>query len=127
MIAAKMIVALCGLWLVFVAWLMVYRPYEALNYLSKMASTHLINYSELGLRLLAGIAFIIAAPATRAYLFFHYFGWFLVVSALVLMLVPRKWHQNYALYWARKLTPFMVRALGPFSLIAGIAILRGAF
>ena len=121
---AKSIVVLFGLWLIAVSLLMIYRPKLALSGLSKMASTNLINYTELMLRLVAGIAFVFAAEAASVYLVFHYLGWFLIVSAIVLMVIPRQWHANYALYWARKLSPFTIRALGPLSLVAGFAVLR---
>ena len=124
---AEFIVVLSGFWLIAVSLLMVYRPKIALTGLSKMASTNLINYTELGLRLVAGIAFVVAATSSSVYLIFHYLGWFLIVSAIVLMLIPRKWHANYALYWTKKLSPFTVRALGPLSLVAGLAILKAMF
>ncbi|NNC38269.1 MAG: hypothetical protein EX271_01150 [Acidimicrobiales bacterium] len=124
LVLAKVIVAISALWLIAVSVMMIYRPSVALTGLSKMAGTNMINYTELSLRLIAGLAFIIAAPLSSVYLIFHYFGWFLAVSAIVLMAIPRKWHQNYALYWARKLSPFTVRALGPLSLVAGLAILK---
>lgn len=121
---AELIVVLSGFWLIAVSLLMIYRPKSALTGLSKMASTNLINYTELGLRLLVGIAFVVAAKASSVYLIFHYLGWFLSVSAVVLMVIPRKWHANYALYWTEKLSPFTVRALGPLSFVAGLAVLK---
>lgn len=47
-----------------------------------------------------------------------------MVSVTVFMVMPRKWHANYALYWAGKLSPFTLRAIGPLSFIAGFAVLK---
>ena len=124
LLIAKFIVALSGFWLIAVSVFMIYRPGAALNALWKMASTNLINYTEITLRMMVGIAFIFVARELRLSFIFNFVGWFLAISAGVLYAVPRQWHHNYARYWARKLTPFYVRALAPFSIAAGIWVLK---
>jgi len=121
---ATIIVAAGGFWLIAVSLFMLYRPFQALFALSKMASTNLINYTEITLRMITGIALVYVANSMDYTWFFNFFGWFLVISAAVLYAVPRQWHANYARYWAGKLTPLYVRALSPFSLVFGIFILK---
>jgi hypothetical protein len=123
-IAAKIIVVLFGFWLIGVSVLMIYRPHTALAGLRKMASTNLINYSEITLRMIVGIAFLLTANSMPYAWFFNFFGWFLVISAGVLYCVPRQWHANYAQYWAGKLSVFYVRALAPLSIAAGVFIIK---
>ena len=124
LILARTVIILAGLWLIAVSLFMIYKPDKALIALSKFASTNLINYTEISLRMLVGISFIVAAIEWHMSFIFNMAGWFLTVSAAVLFVVPRKWHQNYALYWAGKLTPFYVRAFAPLSLAVGIWALK---
>jgi len=72
------------------------RPRLMLDALSKMASTNLINYSELGLRLLVGIGVVGLAPFTPYTKLLQICGGFLMVTAIILMLIPRRWHHAYA-------------------------------
>lgn len=124
LILARTLIILSGLWLIAVSLFMIYRPLRALGALSNFASTNLINYTEISLRMLVGVAFIMAAREWQMSFLFNMFGWFLAISAAILFVVPRKWHHNYALYWSRKLTPFYVRAFAPLSLAIGIWILK---
>ncbi len=98
---------------------MILNPQKALGYLGKMASTNLINYSEITLRLIAGVALWRYSEFSKAPELLHVIGLFLAFTAIVLFLVPRKWHAAYAVWWSRKLSPAMVRLSAPFSLVAG--------
>jgi hypothetical protein len=50
-------------------------------------------------------------------------GGFLIVSALVLMLLPRRRHARYAGWWAARIPVRAVRLLAPVSLLTGIALI----
>lgn len=115
--AARLVIVLAALWLTGVAALMLFRPQLALTGLSRMASTALINYGELSLRGLWGVSLIVVAGSSRLPGFLAALGWFLAASSVVLMLIPRRWHAAYAVYWARRMTPGRVRWLSPFSVL----------
>ena len=116
---AQGLVVLCGLWLIAVGLLMGARPRTALRYLGKMASTNTINYTEITLRLIGGLALWQAAPISRFPEVFKLFGLFVVVSSLVLYFIPRRWHATYAVWWAERLPPPVVRGMAVFSLAFG--------
>lgn len=121
--ASRLIVWAFGLWLVCVSVFIFIRPEAALGALRKFASTNLINYTELGLRLIAGLGLYVFAKYTTYRELFHIIGGFLAVTAIILMLIPRAWHHKYALWWADKLKPWQVRLCAPFSFIAGALLI----
>lgn len=119
---ALMLVMLSSAWLVFVAWLMWNRPADCLHWLSLMASTWQINVSELGLRGLAGVALVVRSGSSKAPDLFELGGWFVVVSSVVLLLIPRQWHAAYAVWWSKKFSANHVRILSPFSALFGLSL-----
>ena len=120
---AQILVIISAVWLIGVSVFMFALPEIALRYLGKFASTNLINYTEITLRMIAGIAFVLFAPDSKFPLILESFGWILVVTSAILYLVPRKWHSAYAVYWSEKLTPLMLRIVSPISLAAGIFLI----
>ena len=98
-------------------WSMIY-PRRELTGLSKMASTNLINYTELIIRLIVGLAFIAGKDSFARPDISMVIGVFFVVSAIMLMIIPRRWHAAYAVYWAQKITPIAVLLLMPLSILA---------
>ena len=62
---ALTILAASGIWLVGVELMMAFRPQRFLNLLSLTAFVRLINNTEQGLRLLAGLAMIVRAEFSR--------------------------------------------------------------
>lgn len=118
--AAQWLVVACGLWLIGVSGLMLVKPQTALRLLGKAASTNLINYGEITLRLIAGVALMKSAASSKAPGILHVAGLFIAGTSLVLYVVPRKWHAKYAVWWSERLTPQVVRLLSPFSLAVGL-------
>ncbi len=116
---AQSLTVLFGVWLIAVSVFMLAAPQTALRYLGKMASTDLINYSELTLRLIAGLALWRYAEFSKAPEILRVAGIFFVITSIILIVVPRKWHAAYAVWWSKKLSPAMVRLSAPFSLAAG--------
>lgn len=117
--ATQCLIILSGLWLVAVGILMLASPQAAIRYLGKAASTNFINFLELTLRGVWGLALVFSADFSRFPKFFRIFGLFVVVSTAILFFVPRRWHAQYALWWSNKLTEPQVRILSPFSLAFG--------
>jgi len=122
-LASRLIVIAFGLWLICVSILIFARPEFALKALRKFASTNLLNYTELGLRLLVGVGFIGLAPHVDYMLIIKYAGIFLVISAIILIIIPRGWHHKYAIWWADNLKPWQVRICAPFSFVTGVLVI----
>jgi hypothetical protein len=116
-LASRLTVIAFGLWLICVSIFIFARPELALKGLRRFASTNLINYTELTLRLIAGLGLMGLAQYTDYTRLLQIGGGFLALTALIL--IPRKWHHVYALYWADKMKPWMVRFCAPFSLVLG--------
>ena len=79
--------------------------------------------NELGLRLAGGIVVAVAAAESRLPAILTAIGWFVVVSSIVLMMLPRPWHAAYSSWWAKRMPPLAVRLLAPFSVLAGGALI----
>lgn len=112
-------VLLGSLWLVFVGWLMWTRPRDCLRWLGLFASTWQINIVELGLRGATGLAMICRAPWSKVPDFFEFGGSFIVLSSLAILLVPRRWHAAYAVWWSNHLPVLVLRMLAPVTVLAG--------
>ncbi len=129
---AFLVVIATGLWLVAVAFLMALRPRYSLRLLERMsvnlsASNWRLNLTEQGLRLLAGAALIVHAAASKLPQVFAIAGWFVVLSSILILLMPIRWHGAYGMWWRQRLTPLCVRALSAIPVIAGTGLIYAAF
>ena len=115
--------AAAGLWLIVTGAFMAFWPRRALHVLSLTASTRTINNVEQGLRLLAGVALLLRAPASKLPQAFEVAGWFVVLSSLILLFLPLRWHSAYACWWADHLAPVTVRAVAPLSALVGSGLI----
>ncbi|MFQ5564320.1 MAG: hypothetical protein ACE5FO_12215 [Parvularculaceae bacterium] len=122
----QLLVILFGLWLIVVGVLMAAKPQTALRCLGKAASTNVINYAELTLRLIAGLALALYAEFSRFPEIFRIVGWFVVATSGILYFVPRPWHARYAVWWAENLTASIVRLLAPVSIAGGVFLIYAA-
>lgn len=121
-IVSSFVVFLFGLWLVALAAAGFFAPKFASRFLLGFASSARAHYFEQVLRIVAGIALILASPGMRFSSFFTIFGWILVVSSAVLIAFPWRWHRRFA----EKVVPIAVRFLKLFalsSLLLGIFVL----
>lgn len=123
--AAQLFIILFSLWLIAVGALMAAKPRVALRYLGKAASTYFINYAEITLRLIAGLALALYAEFSKFPEIFRIFGWFVVATSGILYFVPRAWHARYARWWTEKLTAPIVRLFAPVSIAAGAFLIYG--
>jgi len=90
---------------------------------SSLASSNLrLQLTEQGLRIVAGAALIIRSPLSKLPLAFEVAGWCIVISSLVILALPIRWHGFYGHWWSRRLTTLTLRVLSPFPAIAGAAI-----
>lgn len=111
-----------GAWIAAAALLMLVSPARAIAMLRRTASSRTVNTVEQGLRLLAGAALAIRAPASEAPQLFEHAGYFVIASSILLLVLPLRWHSAYANWWADRLAPTAVRMLAPVSLTAGVAV-----
>lgn len=125
--AALLVIVASGGWLIAVAVLMAFQPRRFLHLLSLTASSWRVNIIEQGLRLIAGIALVVRADASKVPLLFNVGGWFVVASSIILLMVPLRLHAGYAIWWSRKLTDRSVQAIAPVSCAFGGALIYAAF
>lgn len=116
---AKWTVFLFGLFIILCGFLMLFKPQKARTILRLFASTNLINYTEITLRMLIGIAIIIYSAFCKHPSLFNVFGWFLFVTAIILFLVPRKIHHRFSLKSAEIIKPSYFRLISPFAFLFG--------
>ena len=129
---ALIVVAAAGLWLVGVAFLMALRPRYCLHLFEKMSanlerSSWRLQFTEQGLRVLAGVALIVRAPASKLPLVFEVAGWLLVASSLLIMVAPIRWHGAYGRWWVGRIAPLAIRVLSPVPMMAGAGLIYAAF
>lgn len=121
MLALVAILAAAG-WLAYVAVLCLLRPEGARAGLAAMGSTVAIQFGEHFLRGLAGLAMILRADASKAPDAFALIGWFIVATSAIILLLPRRWHHAYALYWAERIPGWAFR-IAAFPTLAGAVLL----
>lgn len=122
-LVSKVIIICFGLFLIYSGFLMFINPEKARVIIGKAGSTIVINYGELIIRLVLGISFVISAEANAYEKYFTIFGYFLIISAVILMLTPMKTHHKFSTKAAETLKPIYLRICAPFSVSFGILIL----
>ena len=125
---ALIVVGAAGLWLVAVAFLMALRPRYCLHLFEKMSaslerSNWRLQFTEQGLRVLAGVALIVRAPASKLPLVFEVAGWLLVATSLLIMVAPIRWHGAYGRWWVGRIAPLAIRVLSPVPMMAGAGLI----
>lgn len=115
-------VLLFAAWMGLVGSLMLLAPDGALSILRMAGSTAVINVAEQVLRFSFGLAMIGAAPLSRFPDAFQWIGLFIAATSVLILLVPRRWHHGYAVWWADKLHPVVVRLLAPIAFAAALVL-----
>lgn len=121
--ASQWLVVLAGVWLICLGLFMLIQPRQALAALGQMGGTPTVHIGEMAVRILAGTAMVFAAPASRFPVAISVIGGFLIISALVLLLVPRRWHAAYSTWWSRHIPVAAVRLIAPISWAMGGALI----
>jgi hypothetical protein len=99
------------------------KPEKTKETIAKAGSTYLINYTELGIRLVIGIAFINVSLFSIYELYFSIIGYFLIITAILLMLVPIKNHNQFSKKAVESLKTIYLEIAAPFSIFFGILLL----
>lgn len=122
---SKYTIILFGVFIISVGFLMFLNPKRALETLRKAGSTNFINYAEITIRMIPAFAMLFYADFSKSPEIYKIFGGFMIGTSLVLYLVPRRIHHNYALKCSEILKPKYVSLLAPFSVLFGILVIYG--
>lgn len=123
---AMIVLIAAAAWLVAVGLFMAMKPRAALGFLRLTASSQRVNLTEQGLRMLAGVAMIARSPQASLSILFEVGGWFILLSSVLLIVMPLPWHAAYAIWWADRLPHWVVRLIGPLSILFGAALIYSA-
>lgn len=82
------------------------RPALAERFLMSFASTARAHYVEQTLRLVMGGAIVVLSPTMWQATAFSILGWLIVLSSVVLILVPWKWHHRLGVHVLPKLVRY---------------------
>ena len=110
---------------------MAIRPGYCLELMEQMtvsleAGSWLLNLTEQGLRILVGAALIVHAPASKLPLVFTIAGWTIVLSSVLILILPMRWHAAYGRMLLKGLTSAKVRLLSPVPVLAGTGLIYAA-
>ena len=94
--SALAIVVLVALYFIALGTSSLITPSFAKRFLLGFAESAFVHYTELLVRLVVGIAFLIHSPRMLFANGFHIFGWLLIVTTAALLLVPWQWHRRFA-------------------------------
>lgn len=120
---AGFIVIMFGIFILATGFLMLFMPEKARELLRKFASTSIINYAEITIRLVVGIALFLYSDVCKYPEVFKLFGWFMIVTALILYVVPRRIHHKFSTGSADVIKPVYFRCISPFAFVFGIFII----
>ena len=121
--ASQWLVVFAGLWLIGLGVFMLIQPRQALAALGQMGGSPAVHIGEMAVRIFVGTAMALAAAASRFPVAIAVIGSFLIVSALVLLLLPRRWHAAYSSWWSRRIPVAAVRLIAPMSWAMGGALI----
>ncbi len=112
-------IILFGLFIIFVGFLMLFAPEKARAILRKAGSSNFINYAEITIRLIPAVALILYSDFSKFPLASTIFGWFMLITSLILYLIPRKIHHAFSMKSATMLKPIYVQLISPFAFLFG--------
>ena len=121
--ASQWLAVLAGVWLMALGVFMLIRPQLALDALGQLGGSPIVHVGEMTVRILAGTSLIFAAAASRFPVVIAVIGSFLIVSAVALLLLPRRWHAAYSTWWSHHISVAAVRIIAPMSAAMGGALI----
>lgn len=95
-VLASAVIVATGLYLAVLGVGCFVRPNSAAKFLLGFASSAFVHYLELALRVLVGTSLVHKAPDLPYSMMFNVFGWVLIVTSLVMLAVPWRWHRHFA-------------------------------
>ncbi|AMW03724.1 hypothetical protein [Gemmatimonas phototrophica] len=119
---AQLLVAAAGVYLISLGVTAAIAPPRAKRFLEAHASTVRAHVLELALRLVVGLAMMLAAPAMLGTELVRFGGGVLVATTLVLAVLPWRLHQRFAA-WAVPMATRTMSLVAVGALAGGIAVL----
>ncbi len=123
------IVILTGIYFVALAGAALFAPVQASRFLLGFAGTPLVHYVELLVRVVVGGSLVVYAPHMFSAGAFRLFGWVVLITTAVLLVLPWRWHRSFANRFVPRATRY-IKAIGLCSLALGLtllaAIIRGS-
>jgi len=122
-IIAKCTMIIFGIFFICVGFLMLIKPQNARTILRKAGSTNFINYAEITIRMIPAVGLILSADNSKYPDIFKIFGWFMLLTSIVLYFVPRQLHHKFSMKAADILKPFYFQLISPFAIGIGTLII----
>ena len=110
------ITILFGLYLISLLIITLVKKQWVINYLSSFAGSAKAHYLEQLLRLIVGLALLVYSGEMLFPDAFRLFGWVIIVTTILLLIMPWKWHNRFG-KWA---IPFVTRNLSLYAVSAAI-------
>lgn len=123
---AAIVVVAFGLFLTGLATMVFARPAVVERFLMSFASSARAHYVEQAFRFLIGASLVVLSPAMWQPYVFRFIGWIIAGTAVVLMLLPWRWHHRFG----ERVLPIVVRRLRVYAvgmLAFGVFLLYGVF
>ncbi len=118
-----LVIVIFGLFLIYAGFLMFFKPEQVRIIIAKAGSTYFINYAELLIRMFLGFCFLFASKHSLYEFYTDILGYFLIVSAALLMLLPIKKHNQFSRNASEFLKPIYLKLSAPFSIFFGVIII----
>lgn len=122
-IFSKYTLILFGAFFIVAGLIMLLKPETVRNTIKKAGSTKFINYAELLIRMIPGLAFVLYAEYSNYSIHFKIIGYFIIFSSIIILLIPRKIHHRFSVQCAEILKPTYLRLISPISIIVGFTLI----
>ena|SRR5690606_33314514 len=119
-ILSGIVVISFGVYLLSLFVITILKRQVAVSYFSSFASSAKAHYVEQALRLLVGTSLVSFSGSMLFSEYFRIFGWIIVVSTIVLIFTPWRWHNKLG----ERLIPLTIRNINVYAVSASVL---GAF
>jgi hypothetical protein len=109
---AQIVVTGACLFFVGIACVMLVKPAAVEGFVLAFASSRRAHYKEMFFRLLIGASLVVLSQRMWQANLFLIFGWALIVSAVVLLVLPWQWHHRLG----ERVLPILVRHMRLYAL-----------
>jgi len=93
---AGVAIVMAGLYLAALGTACLVRPTIAEQFLLAFVGSPFVHFVEMALRILVGAAFVQKAPQLPCDPIFMIAGWVLLLTSIVLLAMPWRWHRQFA-------------------------------
>ena len=102
------------------------RPIPIQHFFDLFAATKKAHFIEQTIRLMVGLSLIHFATVMNYTGLFQLFGWLIVITSLLLILLPWQWHHQFAIRVIPKVKRHL-KIYGLLSMLLSVLILSGSF